>query len=190
MVTLILSRYAGNVYCRHVLVLVLLLILPGNSPLAQTEEYQVKAAFLYKFAGYVQWPAQIFSDETSPFVFGILGADALADSLEKIVKGREVNGRPIEVRRLRQDTPVAGVHVLFVGQSSTASIESDLAEVAAGSVLTVTERPLRPSGSVINFEIVDERVRFDVSLIHAEQGKLLISSRLLQVAYKVINGQI
>lgn len=177
-------------YIVPALLATIILLASGGYARAQTVEYQVKAAFLYKFAAYVQWPAAMFSDADSPLVFGVLDADELADSLEQIVRDRNVNGHPIQVRRLQPGEPVQDMHVLFVGESATASIESSLSDMAAGSVLTVTETASRPSGSVINFEIIDNKVRFDVSLDSADLGGLQISSRLLQVAHKVINGRI
>jgi len=174
-----------------IVVVVLSLIIGSADVTAQVEtsEYQIKAAFLYKFAAYVEWPAGSFSDGTSPLVFGVIGADPLADNLEQIVRDRRVQGRAILVRRLNADEPVTGLHVLFVGQSSSNMAEPLLFYAASMSVLTVTETASpRSSGSVINFEVIDDKVRFDVSLTLAQQGKLKISSRLLQVAYKVING--
>ena len=167
-----------------------LLLLPVFPLSAQTSEHEVKAAFLYKFAGYVQWPAHRFPDEASPLVFGVMGADPLADTLEQVVSGRKVNDRPVEVRRLYPGSSVRDVHVLFVGQSATPVLESLLEDLAVSSILTVTETAERPSGSVINFEIINDKVRFDVSLDVAEEGGLDISARLLQVAYRVIGGQI
>ena len=175
--------------CTVVLTVFFVLITSSNLAAQTTTEYQVKAAFLYKFAGYVEWPAGSFSDGTSPLVFGVIGADPLADNLEQIVRDRRIQGRAILVRRLNADEPVTGLHVLFVGQSSSTMAEPLLFDAASMSVLTVTETASpRSSGSVINFEVIDDKVRFDVSLRPAEQGGLKISSRLLQVAHRVING--
>lgn len=150
-------------------------------------EYEVKAAFLHQFAIYVEWPEETFSNPDSPLIFGILNADELADNLEQMVTDRTVKGRRILVRRLQLDTPLSGVHVLFVGGTGSAGGESMLAEASSYSILTVTETPPHPLGSVINFEIVNNKVRFDIALMPAEVGNLRISSRLLQVAQNVTN---
>src|SRR5580765_4111873 len=76
---------------------------------AQADEYRVKAAFLYKFGGYVEWPDRSFARADSPVVLGVIGADTLADELAQIVSGRSVNGRPVLVRRLRPGDPIAGL---------------------------------------------------------------------------------
>lgn len=161
-----------------------------NPAKAQTaSEYDVKAAFLYKFASYVEWPPRVFSGEDSPVIFAVLDAAEIEDKLQAIVRGRQVQGRAVQIRHLQADDELTGVHVLFIGRSSNADIETLLRDAATKSVLTVTETEAqRYGGSIINFEIVDDKVRFDVSLDPAKQGELKISSRLLQVASRVIGG--
>ncbi|MEJ0047520.1 MAG: YfiR family protein [Rhodospirillales bacterium] len=94
---------------------------------ALAAEYQVKAAFLYKFAGYVEWPPQAFPRTDSPLVIGVLGADMLAETLERAVAGRTINGHSISVRRLRRGDPYAGIHVLFMGRTENAHATEILA---------------------------------------------------------------
>lgn len=172
------------------LIFVLVYLTCGNSPAIgqAASEYDVKAAFLYKFASYVEWPADVFNGEDGPVVFAIMDADEMGKKLLEIVRGRQIQGREIRVRHLQAGDELGGVHILFIGSSSTAAVESILLNAAAKSVLTVTETERRFYGSVINFEIVDDKVRFDVSLEPARQGGLKISSRLLQVASRVIGG--
>ena len=154
----------------------------------QAAEYKVKAAFLYKFASYVEWPADVFEPD-SPFVIGVTGADALADELAQIVVGRSIGGRPVAVRKLRRSDPVSGLHILFVGRSNRGLPSDVLASAKGRPVLTVTEsEDAFALGSVINFVIVDDKVRFDVALREAEQANLKVSARLLSVARKVLAG--
>jgi len=172
---------------RALLLLLMLVDAPEISAQTQALEYQVKAAFLYQFSAYVQWPASAFADPTAPLVFGILDADTIADELIAISRDNRVSGRTIVVRKLAPDDATDGLHVLFVGRAQTRTSEPLLLQALAGSVLTITEAPAqRPDGSVINFAIIDDKVRFDVSLIMAERAGLAISSRLLQVARRVI----
>jgi hypothetical protein len=154
----------------------------------QAAEYKVKAAFLYKFASYVEWPADVFEPD-SPFVIGVAGADALADELAQIVVGRSIGGRPVAVRKLRRSDPVSGLHILFFGRSNRGLPSDVLASAKGRPVLTVTEsEDAFALGSVINFVIVDDKVRFDVALREAEQANLKVSARLLSVARKVVTG--
>jgi len=170
-------------------VLALLLAQPA---LAQTEaraEIQIKAAFLYKFGGFVEWPPTAFAQPDTPFTIGVLGADALAGELEEIASGRTVQGRRVAVRKLRRGEALGGLHVLFVGQSEGARLAEILQGVKGQALLVVTESEgALAQGSMINFVAVEDKVRFDVALPQAERGQLKISSRLLSVARKVISG--
>lgn len=152
----------------------------------QAAEPTVKAAFLYKFAGYVEWPPNNFPAPDSPFVIGVLGADEVAAELERIVPGRTVNDRRVVVRRLKEGEPPRGAHLLFVGRAE-ASLRPILRTAQAQGVLTVTEteRGLE-LGSAINFVVAEDRVGFEVSLDSAERVGLRISSRMLAVARRVV----
>ncbi|WLI91346.1 YfiR family protein [Massilia sp. R2A-15] len=149
-------------------------------------ERNVKAAFLVKFLGYVDFPENAAPTAGEPLVIGVLGDDAVAEELSRITAGRGMNGRQVAVRKLRQGEAPGKLHLLFIGDDDAAGIERALASVRQQPVLTVTEtgRNLRLD-SVINFRVIDERVRFEVSLEAAEKSNLKLSSRLLAVAYKV-----
>lgn len=163
--------------------------LAAQEPAAASED-ELKAAFLYNFAGYVEWPPGAFPSEQTPLVFAVHGAANLADDLEALTRGRMVNGRRVEVRRLRTGSSLRDIHVLFVGDPLTPAARRLLIEGLRNGVLTVTEsEDERPGASVINFHLVDERVRFDVSLPVARAAGLDISSRLLQVALTVIRAE-
>ncbi len=152
-------------------------------------ETRIKAAFLYKFPSFVEWPAQAFPGPDAPFTIGVLAADALADELRQAVAGRTVNGRKIAVRQLRRGEQPAGVHVLYIGQVEGARVAEALKAVRGQAVLTVTETAEALAlGSMITFVVADDKVRFDVALPPAEEGQLRISARLLAVARKVVGG--
>jgi hypothetical protein len=155
---------------------------------AQADEYHVKAAFLYKFGSYIEWPSQSFARTDSPVTIGVMGADTLADELAQIVVGRNVNGRPVVVRRLRPGDPIAGLHVLFIGRSDGGRLAEILAAARGRPLLTVTESEEGLElGSMINFIVIEDKVRFDVAPPPAESGSLKISARLLGVARKVVS---
>ena len=153
----------------------------------QALERRVKAAFLYKFLGYADFPAAAFADSASPLVIGVVGSEEMAEELGRVVAGRQVRGRPLLVRALREGDP-AQVHLLFVAGSDSARAARIL-RAAPNALLPVTECELGlQSGSVINFRIIEERVRFDVSLDSAERNNVKLSSRLLTVANRVVKG--
>lgn len=154
-----------------------------------TLELRVKAAFLYQFAGYVEWPANAFAQPGAPITIAVLGADALAAELSQVVTGRTVGGRVVSVKRVKPGESLAGVHILFIGRAESERL-GQLAQAAQPrAILTVTETDgALTKGSMINFVLVDRRVRFEVALDSAEKGGLRLSSRLLAVAQQVRSG--
>jgi hypothetical protein len=152
----------------------------------QAAEATVKAAFLYKFAGYVEWPDSAVQPADAPFTIGIVGADDVAAELERLVPGRSVLNRRVAVRRLKENDALKGVHLLFIGRAD-ANPRSMLRAAQQQGVLTVTEseRGLE-SGSAVNFVNLDDRVGFEVSLEAADRSGLRISSRMLAVAHRVV----
>jgi hypothetical protein len=159
-----------------------------NAAASAVLERRVKAAFLYKFLGYTDFPASAFADAAAPLTIGVIGADDLAIELARVVAGRTVNNRAIEVRELREADAAARVHLLFVGGFDQQRV-ARIVRQATGAMLIVTEcESGLQVGSVINFRIVDERVRFDVALDAAERNGIKLSSRLLTVANRVQKG--
>lgn len=147
------------------------------------QERSVKAAFLLKFVGYVDFPAPAASG--APLVIGVIGAPDIAADLARLAP-RGAGSRPVAVRELRPGDALAGVDVLFIGGAESERAGRLLRAAAHEGILAVTEFDggLR-EGSVINFRLVDERVRFEVSLAAADKARLKLSSRLLSVAYLV-----
>jgi hypothetical protein len=161
-------------------------LLQVHAQRAEASESSVKAAFLYKFANYIEWPSSAFAAPASPLVIGVMGADEIAADLEHLVPGRSVNGHPVTVRRVREGEPLRGIHVLFIGKEQGALAQL-LRSAQQQSVLTVTDtdRGLE-TGSAINFVPAGERIAFEVSLDAAEKTGHRISSRMLSVARRVL----
>lgn len=158
----------------------------GSAHADEALERQVKAAYLYKFAGYVEWPDGALPRPDSPVVIGVAHDSALADQLEQMVAGRTASGHPLQVRRLRRGDSLAGVHMLFAGSPS-----GDLLAAARGHpVLTVTDSSdAFALGSMINFLVADDRLRFEVALKPAAQAHLRISARMLTAATRVLQRE-
>jgi hypothetical protein len=153
-------------------------------------EHSLKAAFLYKFLAYIDWPAQAFSEPASPIVVGVMGADNLADELAEVVQARPVNGRKVIVRKLPDGDVPAGLHLLFIHRGPRTRVAAAIAEAHSRPVVTVTELPDGLAlGSVINFVLVEGKVRFEISVDAAESAGLKVSSRLLAVAHRVQGGR-
>jgi hypothetical protein len=173
---------------RSALIVALLVSVP---PCAAAEEsalavqQRIKAAFLYKFAAYVEWPAAAFAEPESPIVIGVAGSDAIAKEVEQAVAGRKVGGRPLQVRRLgRAESANDCCQILFIGGGESERAADLLARAQGRPVLTVTENE-NAKGSVINFLAQDGRVRFDISREAADRNGLQLRSQLLGVARQV-----
>jgi hypothetical protein len=144
-------------------------------------EPSVKAAFLFKFAGYIEWPSP--PPPGAPFVIATLAADEVAAELARILPGRSVAERPAVVRVVREGDSLAGVQILFIGRRAGEARKA-IREARALGVLVVTETSLE-AGGAINFVVAEDRVGFEVSLEAAEKGGHRISSRMLGVARRV-----
>lgn len=152
-------------------------------------ERSVKAAFLYKFLLYVEFPVSAFSDPAAPLIIGVVAADAMAAELSRMVAGRQIRKRTVTVRTLRESEIGLGVHLLFVGGADMARLGRLCKASPPGPTLVVTEAEnALQYGSVINFIIVAQRVRFDISLDAADKNNVKLSSRLLAVANHVHKG--
>jgi hypothetical protein len=154
---------------------------------AQPQEHEVKAAFLFKFLSFIEWPAQSFARPGAPLVIGVLGADDVHFALQEIVPGRSAQGRPLEVRKLRDGERTVGVHVLFVGRAAAAAALPKLPAQSGLLVVSEADGALE-QGAMINFLRVEGRVRFEVAPDAAERRGLRISSRMLAVAQHVKPG--
>lgn len=160
-----------------------MLVLPiaSASPSARAAEpleYSVKAAYLAKFAFYVDWPPTAFSSPTAPIVLCVVGDDPFGNLLDEAVAGQAAQGRALTVKRIKTLTPDSACHIAYVGGSS-----SHIDSLKGSSVLLVTD--IQGGNGIINFVLRDNRVRFTVDDDSAAQHGLSISSKLLNVALAV-----
>lgn len=158
---------------------------PQTAAVAPVAEHNVKAAFLCKFPAYVEWPA-VPSAGAGPLVIAVLESPVIAMELERISGELRIGERTIEVRRLEPGGRLEGIHVLFVGGRDGDRIGELLRPARLLPILTVTESSgAFEAGSIINFTIEEDRVRFEISLPAAEKSGLRLNSRLLAVARHV-----
>ena len=158
---------------------------PADAPVESVE--RIKAAFLYRFAAYVEWPAAVFPEPESPIMIGVVGAEPIALELARAIPGRKAAGsRPMRVVRFeRGERPGDCCHILYIAAHS-GRMDEILAQAQGRPVLTVTDaESAHPKGSVINFQIVADRLRFDISREAAERNGLQLRSQLLAVARQV-----
>jgi hypothetical protein len=158
--------------------------------LAQTPaatEYEIKAAFLYNFAKFVQWPPAAFADPGGPLVIGVLGDDPFGSDLDRIIEGKTANDRPLVIKRSKRLEDLRACHILFVSASESGHLAAMLNSLRTASVLTVGETDqFIPLGGVINFIDRENKVHFVINVEAAQRAGLKISSKLLKVADLVI----
>jgi hypothetical protein len=164
---------------------------PGRAqaPPAPTE-YEVKAAFLFNFSQFVDWPPAAFANGSSPLVIGVLGRDPFGATLDEIVRGETVSGRPLAVRRYQSVEQVDACHILFIDRSQEPRLAAVLAALKGRSVLTVGDfQGFALRGGMIRFRTVANKIRLRVNLTAAQEAKLTISSKLLRSAEIVESGR-
>lgn len=153
--------------------------------LATPTEYDVKAAFLYNFAKFVEWPPDTFKEPTAPFTVCVLGDDPFGEALEKEFSDKTVQDRPIVFEPLDHHAPGA-CQVLFISASERKRVDAILQDLKGPPILTVSDiQRFVKHGGIIGFTLEDDRVRFEVNLAAAEQAGLKISSQLLKLAKNV-----
>jgi hypothetical protein len=171
----------------RVLAAALVLLSAGPRALAQDPiENEVRAVYLYNFARFIEWPAAAFPAADTPIRICVQGSDPFGATLDRVVTGEAVNGRPIQAVRLTPNQTRVGCHILYVAASENGRLSQVLTSLRGRPTLTVGEHQnfLR-AGGMIRFRRLENRVRFDINLDTLEQGGLRVSSRLLAVAADV-----
>ena len=168
------------------LLLALALLVPAAG-LAQVLEHEVKAAYVFRFLSFIEWPPGAFAAPQAPIAVGVLGAEEVLYEMQDLVRGRTVQGRGVTVQRVRPGEGIAGLHVLFVG---TRSVEHVARIGPVQSLLVVSDAPYGlEAGAVVNFVRAEGRVRFEVDLDAAARRGIRVSSRMLAVASHVRQGK-
>jgi hypothetical protein len=165
-----------------VFVVSLLCFAQANKP----NEYQVKAAYLYNFGKFVNWSSSFTPSNKESFAICIVGQDPFGTALEATVAGEKVGGKPVEVRRISKKQDAASCRVLFVSASERDRLDEVLTDFAPVNILTVSDMPNFTShGGIIQFVVIENKIRFEVNLSAAERSNLNLSSELLKVAVAV-----
>jgi YfiR/HmsC-like len=163
-----------------------LMFVPGFAGFAQDaspSEYQIKAAFLYNFAKFVQWPPQAFAGPGSPMVIGVLGDNVFGDNLERTIRNKTIDNHPFEFREFHSVKEATNCQILFISPSEKKRLPKILNGLRGTSVLTVSETDhFIEAGGMINFDIEDSEVHFQINNAAAKKSGLIISSKLLSLA--------
>jgi len=160
----------------------------GPAPAQVAKEYQIKAAYLYNFAKFVEWPARRFANDQSPLIIGFLGKDPVGAELETIARDHKINGRRIVIKQVETAAEAGGVHLLFFADGAGRRVAETLAALKGAAVLTVGESDaFIATGGMINFVHEADKVRFEINAEAAGSAGLKISAQLLKLARPVHN---
>ncbi len=163
--------------------LLLDVLLPGNGARAsEFDEYAVKAAYLYNFAKFVEWPSGAFASADAPLSICIAGDNPFGGALDAL-SGKMVESRPVAVRHIPAATGLEKCHIVYIGRSEQGRFKAVLTKLARLPILTVGDiADFAQEGGMIGLVEAEQRIRFNINLAAARQANLKLSSQLLKLA--------
>lgn len=159
--------------------------LRAQSPVPENE---VKAAFLFNIAKFAQWPAEAFTGRGAPLIIGVLGTDPFGPALDRLVRGRSLNGRPVVVRRAERGAELRDAQLVFLGNSESERAQQLAAAFEAANILCVGDSSQTEPFTAVSFSVSAGRIVFTVNLAAARRANVKISSKLLNLATSVRGG--
>ena len=171
--------------CCRAVALVFLISSCAISPYVQAQvlnEYEAKAAFLFNFVKFVEWPSNAFADDSSPLIIGVVGDDGSSGLIEQIINGKTANGRRLVVKRFANFRALTYCHMVFVRSSERDRTRQTLVAAGPGALTVGESEGFAQGGGVINFTIVDGKLRLEINQTSAERAGLKISAKLLSLA--------
>jgi hypothetical protein len=149
-------------------------------------EYKVKAAYLYNFARFVEWPKSAFASSDAPLIVGIIGSDPFGESLDETFREKAIQGRSVQILRLVNDSGLEKVNLLFIGKSEKDRVAAILAKVEGVPVLTVSELDdFTKVGGMIQLRVTDQQVAFDLNQRATKKVGLIPSVQMIKIAKNV-----
>ena len=181
------TGFGGFTRCVKLLLAAAIFAVAATGTVFAQSETGIKAAFIYNFAKFTEWPAGAFASDSAPITVGFIGADALADSFEKNVTGKNVNGRDFAIKKLSGAADASSCQIVFVGDASQASAIESAAKCKP--VLTVGDSDgFAGAGGMINFVDNGGKVGFDLDIGAINASGLKLNAKLQQVARNVKGG--
>ncbi len=184
------TRACSKLCLGVVLVALLIVICPKvSNAQSQVDEYRLKAAFLFHFAQFVEWPPEALGNADNPFVICVVGEDPFHGDLEGTVEGKYIAARVVRIRHFKQFQEGQGCHMVFVDRKDEGTVPLRMLALRKTPVLTVGESDdFLQQGGIIRMFIEDRKLRFEINQGAAEIANLKVSSRLLLLAKTVVGG--
>jgi hypothetical protein len=150
---------------------------------AQTDIARAEALFIYNFSRLIEWPPNY---KTGPFVIGVLGTAPITEQLKAFTTGKQVGAQPITVKSFGSPAEISTCHILFIPFSETKYMPNILPQVTNKSTLIITEKnEAIQQGSAINFVVIGDKLKFELSPNNAMKYNIKLSSKLNEMAYMV-----
>jgi len=157
--------------------------IPTWAQASSSVEYQVKAAFLFNFAKFIEWPPSAFQNEKSPITVCVFGYDPFGSALDEIIQGKAINNRGLLARRINELPDLKGCQLVFVSAKEEKRLPEILNSLKGTNVLLVGEgENFAERGGGIQFYLKNNRLRFAVNVDAVQRAHLTVSSRLLALA--------
>ncbi len=187
------TRWFRNFFTLAVAGFVLVLFiasLAASAELPRASEYELKAAFLFNFIKFTDWPADELAKSDDRFIIGVVGKDPFGAALDKIIEGETVHNRAIVARRFsRMDEAVTNSHVLFISSSEETNLPAILKILDQRSVLTVSDMDnFAQRGGIISLKKENNKIVFDINLETAKRVGITMNAQLLKLA-KIVRGK-
>ena len=183
---LVSQRMRQTVIILAVLVCAHIVAAPNAHAQDALPEYQIKAAYLFNFLKFVEYPNESFMDPLAPIVIGVIGDDPFGNALPQVVIGKTVQGRDLVIHVYRIGEDLRGAHILFISASERKRLPMILSSLRGSSVLTVADTEgFLEAGGMIQFLSENDRVRFAINVDATSRAKLKMSSKLLSLARAV-----
>jgi hypothetical protein len=159
----------------------------SRAEVGQLTENQVKAAYLFNFAKFVEWPGSAFVGPGAPLVIGIIGKGPYGEAHEAL-SGRTAKGRRVVIRQLTRADEAAGCQILFIAASEKPRLQEILRALPASGVLTVSDlKNFCRTGGMIGLITRGEKLQFEINVANAERAGLKLSSQMLKLAVSVLD---
>jgi len=166
---------------KHISLILLFSIMASPAFAQKASEYQVKAAFLFNFSKFLEWPPEVMGEPGEPFIIGVLGKDPFGSNLDEIIEGEKIMDHPMIVKRFNSAEQIDKCHILFIhvpGKTSEA-----LNALKGKNVLTVSDdNEFNTYGGIIRFYTENEMIRLQINIGAAKAANLNVSSKLLRIA--------
>lgn len=154
----------------------------AQSELGVEREHEIKAAFIYNFAKFIEWPETQFTDAEAPLVLGILGSDPIDAALDSLAN-KTVRGRQLTIQRIAAPENLSQCHMLYICKSEKPDLKQIIEHLGNQPILTISDIPdFNKTGGHINLVLRQNKIRFIINSAAAKKANLKISSRLLKLS--------